>query len=234
MLLFAAGTRPSVADVVRLAESGGAFAITHAAESDGWVEALVTGLTFEVHGLATAPGEVTGKPTHRFGLTAADDLDACEAVAIRAGSHLAGGESMVPVVRGLVALGAALSDLPGVKAIAWTPARSVMSRAHFAASVEDWLTGGPFPALGLIAWTTPAAGVLRSEGLAYFIGQELELAPNSEQNQADRMKLAIRAVHALVTGGSLTAPTRLAMPGGEPLLAEPSPDGRTVRIGRRP
>ena len=234
MLLFAAGKRPSVADVVRLAEQGGAFAITHSADAAGWVEVLVTGLTFEIHGLAPAAGKTAPEPAHRFGLAQAGQIRRSEAISVEAGQHLAGGESMLPVVRGLVALGAALCALPAVEAVAWTPARTAMSRGHFVADVAEWLGNGPFPALGLTALAPDATGAVRSEGLAYFIGQELEVLPNSEQHQADRMKLAIRAVHALVTGGPLTAPTRLAMPGGEPLLAEPSADGGTVRIGRRP
>ena len=81
-------------------------------------------------------------------------------------------------------------------------------------------------ALGLTA-LVPGESGMTSEGLAFFTGQELEVA-GSDLAQAGR--IAVRMVHTLVNHGRLAAPTRLAGPEGEPLLAEPSGDGSRVRV----
>jgi hypothetical protein len=230
-VLYTAGRRPSI-DAVRLAgEATGAFALTFdPGECAGWAELLVTGLTFEAAGLAPGPGEALPAIAHRFGLAPDVIGDALEAVVIRPGNHLAGAAAMLPVVRGCVALGAALATHTGAAAVVWIPARSAMAPDYFAAPVGDWLGGGAFPALGLTALVPDESGMI-SEGLAFFTGQELEVA-GSDLAQVGR--IAVRMVHALTSQGPLTAPNRLAGPEGEPLLAEPSGDGSRVRVRAQP
>ena len=226
-VLYAPGQRPSI-DAVRLAgEASGAFAVTFD-PGDGaeWAELLITGLTFDVAGLAPGPVEATPAIAHRFGLAADWSGQGLEAVLVRPGAHLAGAAAMLPVVRGCVALGAALATQTGAAAIVWIPARSAMAPDYFAATIGDWLGGGAFPALGLTA-LVPGESGMTSEGLAFFTGQELEVA-GSDLALAGR--IAVRMVHTLVSHGRLATPTRLAGPEGEPLLAEPSGDGSRVRV----
>lgn len=226
-VLYAPGRRPSIGAVRLAGEASGAFALTFdPGEAAGWAELLVTGLAFDVAGLVPGPGEATPAIAHRFGLDDDCPVEALEAVILRPGAHLAGAAAMLPVVRACVALGAALATHTGAVAVVWIPARSAMAPDYFAATIADWLGGGAFPALGLTA-LVPGASGMTSEGLAFFTGQELEVA-GSDLAQAGR--IAVRMVHTLVSHGPLVAPTRLAGPDGEPLLAEPVGDGSKVRV----
>ena len=226
-LLYAAGRRPSVDDVRRAGEASGVFAITFDSDEEpGWAELLVTGLTFEVRGLAPNGGEPVPPIAHRFGLENTWSGDAMEAVVVRPGAHLAGAAAMLPVVRGCVALAAALAEQTDAAAVVWIPARSAMATDYFGSVIADWLGGGAFPALGLTALVPTATGI-ESEGLAFFTGQELEVVADPGRTG----RIAVRMVDLLVGHGPLTAPTPLTGPEGEPLLAEPVGDGSKVRVG---
>lgn len=230
-LLYAAGRRPSVDDVRRAGEASGVFAITFDSDEEpGWAEVLVTGLTFEVRGLAPGKGEPVPPIAHRFGLESARPDEAMEAIVIRPGAHLAGAAAMLPVVRGCVALAAALAEQTDAAAIVWIPARSAMATDYFGSVIADWLGGGAFPALGLTALVPTATGI-ESEGLRFFTGQELEVVADPGSDPARAGRIAVRMVHLLVGNGPLTAPTPLTGPEGEPLLAEPVGDGSKVRVG---
>ena len=233
-LLYAAGARPSVDDVRRAGVASGAFAVTFEPGGDpGWAELLITGLTFEVSGLAPGKAQPVPPIAHRFGLSGTWSGDTLEAIALRPGAHLAGAAAMLPVVRGCVALAAALAQQTSAAAVVWLPARSAMSADYFGSVIADWLGGGAFPALGLTALVPNATGIA-SEGLHFFTGQELEVvsAPGSDPAQAGR--IAVRMAHLMASQGPLTTPTRLTGPEGEPLLAEPVGDGSRVRVGFQP
>ena len=230
-VLYERGRRPSIDAVRHAAKASGAFALSHDPGVDaGWAEALVTGLTFDLCGLAPGAGEAVPSIAHRFGLAWDWRGDPLEAVLVKPGAHLAGATAMLPVVRACVALGAALADQTGAVAVVWIPARSAMTPDYFAATVADWLGGGAFPALGLTALVAGESGVT-SEGLAFFTGQEIQVC-GSDLAAAGR--IAVRMVHTLVGLGSLAAPTQLTGPDGESLLAEPSGDGSVVRLTFRP
>lgn len=233
-LLFAAGARPSVADVSRIAESSGEFSVVfEGAPNDGWAEALVTGLSFDIVGLMPAEPIPMPEIAHRLGIEASTSIDPLEAIAIRPGPHLAGGANMLPVVRACLTVAKALAVENGAQAVVWIPARTAIRPLLFASMVDEWLSGGAFPALGLAALVADRDGGMVSEGLAFFIGQEIELAPAGGVTAADNAKLAARLMGELVNHGPLTAPTRLSGVSGEPLLAEPSIDGRTVVVRRQ-
>src|SRR5690606_29544588 len=155
-------------------DPGGAGASS--AGADNWLELLSNGLTFDLLGLAGGPPAELPALRHIFGLDHAMP-DAVEAVWFVAGPHLAGGESMMPVVRSQLALALRLAALPGLVAVAWTPAQSAMAVNYFTTVVSAWLEGGAFPALGLTAFALALDGGLQSEGLAFLTGQELRLEP---------------------------------------------------------
>ena len=191
-----------------------------------WAELLITGLTFDLAGLAPGAGEVRPAIAQRFGLAENLAVDKFEAVLLRPGAHLAGAAAMLPVVRGCVALGSALAMHTAATAVVWLPARTIMAPDYFAAITDDWLSGGAFPALGLTSLVPGGSGLV-SHGLAFFTGQEIDVA-GSDLAHAGR--IAIRMVHTLVSHGRLTAPIELAGPDGEPLRAAPSVDGTLVRV----
>ena len=230
-MLYVPGQRPSLDAVRRAGKASAAFAVSYdPGEGAGWAELLVTGLTFELAGLAPGPGEAIPPLAHRFGLAWDWPGEALEAVLVRPGAHLVGAAAMLPVVRACVALGAALAGHTDATAVVWIPARTAMAPDYFAATIADWQGGGAFPALGLTALVAGASGVT-SEGLAFFTGQEIEVY-GSDLAAAGR--IAVRMVHTLVGHGPLVAPTRLTGPDGESLLAEPFGDGSRVRLTLAP
>src|SRR5204862_249751 len=86
--LIAAGARPSLSDVRRAGEATSAFAVTYdPGEGAGPAELLVTGLAFEVLGLAPAGGEPVPEIAHRFGLEPAWPALPVEAVVVRPGPN---------------------------------------------------------------------------------------------------------------------------------------------------
>ena len=234
-LLFAAGARPTAADLRRLVRDGGLFSISldpgiETGEDNGWVELLANGLTFDLSGLAPGPAEETPAFRHRFGLSADVDTAMLEAIRLVPGPHLAGGLMVFPVVRCLAWLAALLAQLPGLVAVSWHPARSLCEAAYYRNGVLRWIEGGIFPGLGLTSLATDADGALTSEGLLLFTGQELQLAPDLSHDQAEAAKLALRLLHWLSENGRLDAPLPMTGPNGEALMLLPQADQPIIKV----
>ena len=227
--------RPNAADILGLAGRSAVFSVSNKPASDGtssvtWLELLANGLTFDLERLAPSEPRAIPGFMHLYDLPAAFDASGCEAITLEPGPHLEGGENLLPVIRSQVAVAVELATLPGIAAIGWEPARSLNSPEHFSRSVTRWLEGGVFPGLGLTALAETQEGGFRSEGLAFFIGQELAIAPEISQDKASAAKLALRLFHQLVETGAVTEPQAVIGPEGEDLMLEPAEDGKTVRI----
>src|SRR5690606_16312375 len=125
-LLFREGARPDAAAVRSIADSTGAFSVSHDPgltvgfnEGEGnWLELLMNGLSFDLRGLAGGDPAEMPILRHSFGLE--DVSGGLQAVSLGAGPHLTGCESMMPIVRSQLALSLRLAVLPGLVAIAWT------------------------------------------------------------------------------------------------------------------
>jgi hypothetical protein len=244
-LLFAAGRRPDADSVRQLAEKQAGFSISldpgaehirgeSAPDEFGqeWLELLANGLTFDLVGLA--PGAPAEPPpcVHAYALAADVEPFGMEALTVRPGPHLAGGQTMLPVIRSLAWLAATLAQIEGVRAVAWHPARSWCGPDHFRQGVLRWIEGGVFPGLGLTALAVNPDGGMHSEGLALFTGQELRVEPELTGDKAAGAKMALRLLDYLVEAGRIDAPRLIDGPDGEPLRLEPSANGRFVRAWR--
>jgi hypothetical protein len=244
-LLFAAGRRADVDSIRQLAEKQAGFSISFDPTAEHmrgdsapgepgqeWLELLANGLTFDLVGLA--PGAPAEAPTclHAYALAANLDPAGMEALTVRPGPHLAGGHTMIPVVRSLAWVGAILAQVEGVAAVAWHPARSWCGPAYFRQGVLRWIEGGVFPGLGLTALAANPDGGLHSEGLALFTGQELRIEPELMSDRAAGAKIGVRLIDYLVEAGRIEAPQRINGPDGQPLRLEPSANGRFVRAWR--
>lgn len=235
-LLFAPGTRPSLEQLDQFLTQGPGKAlgarITHREDAvGGWVEFLSSGLTFDLRGLAPAPPAPSPQIVQRIGIAPTVPVESFDAMELVPGPHLSGGQAMLPVVRMLVGFAFALSAQLGARAVCWLPAMSCMDSGYFGRVVTEWLDGGPFPALGLTA-ILPVEGGFTSKGLEFFLGQEviLDAAPGEEPNQT--VKLLVRVIDSMVSGGKIEESEEMWGPAGEPLLATPSQDGRVVRVSR--
>lgn len=222
-LLFAPGHRPDAAAVSALAARPrvpgkmGGFAVTHQAMSEGWVELLTMGLTFDLSGLSPGPTAATDHYAYRFGIDKGLEVAELEPLSLRPGPHLAAGSVLLPVVRAMLNLAAELAAFPGVRAIGWEPARSLMAPDFFVKISQSWLDAGAFPALGLTALARSPDGAIRSEGLAFFLGYELLIEPQAGETPATSAKLAVRLIHQLVEQGGIDINQPLRGPNGEVL-----------------
>lgn len=234
-LIYAADARPNGADIARIAAGVATamprFSISHQPpQGEGWLELLSSGLTFDLSGLAPAAPLPLAEWRHAFGFSGDVPQAPC-AVGLVPGPHLSGGKAMMPVVRTMVGLAASLAAGTQAQAIAWHPARSLIEPALFCRIITAWLAGGAFPALGLTALARDPDGGLRSEGLAFFTGQELRIEPDMGKSE-DAARLAVRLIDALVTRGPVSAPFAMTMPDGGGLQLAPSANGRYVRAWR--
>lgn len=244
-LLFAAGCRPGADAIRQLVEKQTGFSISFdpAAESDTeaavtaehgltWLELLANGLTFDLVGLVPGPPNDPPPCVHGYALVAGADPIGLESITIRPGPHLAGGHTMMPVIRTLAWLGASLASLDGVEAVAWHPARSWTGADFFREGVLRWIEGGVFPGLGLTALALAPDGGMQSEGLSLFTGQELRIEPELMADRPSAAKIGVRLIDLLVQSGRVEAPQRITGPDGLPLRLEPSANGRFVRVWR--
>lgn len=228
--------RPDADAIRACAASSGkvvSFSISHQPKDHPyWVELLALGLTFDLRGLAPGIAAQVAAPAHAFGLPLAEAAG-LEGVVLRTGPHLASAGSLLPIVRTMGALGCELAALPALKGIGWEPAGTVMAPDYFRSTVGAWLDGGAFPALGFTALARSPAGAMRSVGLGFFAGYEIELAPRAEESPADAARLAVRLIHDLVQNGAYT-PGDHAGPGGEVLHCSFNTNLTLMQIRRDP
>ncbi len=240
-LLFDPVERPQGSALAAHARAGAGFSITldpAAVDSEAaagghagnWLELLANGLTFDLTGLAPGGAADTPPRGHSYGLPEGTDDYLLEAITLRPGPHLAGGATMLPVVRTLASLAAQLTVLPGARAVAWHPARSWCAADRFCDAVLRWLDGGAFPAFALAALSPTNDGGMQSEGMALFAGQELRLEPDVAEDRAAAAKIGVRLLHWLSEHGRLTGPERINGIEGVVLRLEPSANGRFVRV----
>ncbi|MAQ29873.1 MAG: hypothetical protein CL950_07830 [Erythrobacter sp.] len=146
-------------------------------------------------------------------------------------AHIAAGANSLPVVRVLLALGGELAArLPDVRVVCWPPARTAIAPKFFTGTVEAWIAGGAFPALGMLGVYAGPGGHLRTEGLAFFIGCELALAPSLSQNRAAGTRLVVRIVQELVGYELPVEPLRFVIEGGAELEMVPDLAAGVIRI----
>ncbi len=198
-----------------------------------WVELLRDGLTFDLSGLPPGPASAFPAVSHRFDLPALPTPDEYEAIVLRPGPHLAEGAGSMPLMRELLALGCDIvRQFDDVLAVVWAPAATAIGRRYFESVTSAWLDGGPFPALGLTAFTETADGALESVGLAFWIGQELRIEPPLSADRVAATRLAIRLVNHLVLAGGLSEDDRIIAPDGSRLVLRPSRSRALINVWR--
>lgn len=220
-LLFGRDGRPAVDGIADLACGPDGFSLLHTELApQGCAELLRDGLTFDLDGLAPAPGRDVPAVAHRVALPNDFQCDALEAVWFKVGPHLAGAENLLPVLRVASALLRQLASLRGLQAIVWRPARIVMSPAWFAEAVGVWLAGGPFPALALTALARREDGI-ESEGLAFLTGQEFKLHARAGGPNREDSRIAVRLTDWLVAHGRVDTPREVILTGAGSVLLKP-------------
>lgn len=241
-MLFGPAARPGASSVIALKERAEGFSLSGSPANmlpqsgqsgEHRLELLANGLIFDLCGLAPGKAARGARCDHLVELEGEVDVWASkelEAITLTPGPHLRGGEAMMPVVRTMCWLGAQLSELPGVKALAWHPAGSYISPPYFRSSIMHWLEDGPFPALGLMALKSTPDGGMQSVGMAFFTGQEIRIEPELADDRTVATRLAAMLIGKLLDEGRLDREKNTELPNGNRLLLQPSPNGRFVRV----
>ncbi|MEO1047714.1 MAG: hypothetical protein AAFW59_05240 [Pseudomonadota bacterium] len=258
-MLFPAGKRPTRAALNEFAQAQQAVSLTHdpageinlqlvdpsqshpqvfrepsdvsATRDPVWVELLREGLTFDLMGLA--PGSSYDLPAcdHLFDLETSPTAFRTEALFLTPGPHLTGGQRSLPVMQGLLEIARDLvHHFEELEAVIWPPSGSAIGRVYFESVAAAWLEGGAFPAPGLIAFKPAIDGALETEGLDYWIDQELRIEPPLSNDRLAATRLAVRLVNRLVILGNLRDSERMAGPDGRTLVLRPSENRKFVRV----
>lgn len=248
-LLFGPSSRPRRSDVLAALKGLPDIAVSHdpasstaepgddAAKTFGmaenWLELLISGMTFDLLGLAPGPGMVKPQIAHRIACDSDADLESMEALALVAGPHLADAANSLPIVRAMLKLGCGLASvLDGANTLCWSPARTAMAKSMFCGSVDRWLGGGPVPGLGLTAFRVDQDGALSSEGLDFFVDQELRLSPDLAQDRIAATRLGVRLVHEIVGTGRVDVPREFVTEAGERVWLEPQAATGLIEVVR--
>lgn len=238
-MLFPRGERPDLAVLSAVVAGIDRLALTSALGGDAGdrsprgVELLRDGMTYDLVGAAPGPSIAVPSLKHRLGMPKEFSEADAEALSLQPGPHLAPGARTMPVVRTMMSVATMIvAHVPGLRAVAWPAGGTLIGLDFFVSSMTAWIAGGAFPALGLTAFAPEPDGGLRSEGLAFFTGQELVLEPPLAEDRAAGTRLGIRLVNQLAGQGPLTSAEAILGPDGERLTLAPSPDGRMIRVRR--
>jgi hypothetical protein len=136
-----------------------------------------------------------------------DVRKAVSALTIDFGHSLPGAARVPVIVRALLQFGAILAEAMAAKMVAWTPARLLSDPAYFVETVTAYVDSGVFPVLSTVD-LLPEGDVLKSAGLAWFSGQEIELRGDG-LTQSERLSRAVRVVHDIATNGPVMMPQSL-------------------------
>ena len=122
---------------------------------------------------------------------------------------LAGGERVAPIAKALLAFGARIARQLSAKAVIWTPAKIISDPKFFAENVENYVKGEIFPVLVTVDFDyEDDERILRSSGLAWFSGQEIQLSGGGLQGQ-ELVRRAVRLVHDIGTNGAVVSQQRV-------------------------
>ncbi|WP_156839440.1 hypothetical protein [Novosphingobium aquimarinum] len=214
------------------ARSGRAVArISHrSADETGRVELLCSGMTFDVAVLTPGAPCDAAISRIRYGFEPERDLEPLQAITIAPGPHLASAGGMPSVVRAMCGIAASVIGPLAVQAVGYGPAQTLMEPGYFMRVSETWLKGGPFPALGLTALLPNDDGSVRSQGLAHFLGQELQVQPASGDAPATTLRTAIRLVDHLMRSGVPNDPIRIELGDEGAVFVEPSRFGKLLLV----
>lgn len=196
-----------------------------------WLELVRDGLTFDLAGIAPGKAPEFPRVWHRFDLPRLPTEADFEVLHLAPGHHLTGGERLMPVAMGLMGLARDMVDhFDELAGVIWPPSMSVVGHQFFESVVTAWLEGGPFPALGLTAFRETIDGAIQSEGLDFWIDQELRIEPPLSLDKVSATRLGVRLINQLVLVGGVEGSERVVAPDGTRLIMRSSRNGKFVRV----
>ena len=150
---------------------------------------------------------------------------------LRPGHHIGSGANSLPIMRRFMELARDfVLHFDQIAAVIWPPAKSVIGRRYFDSSISAWLERGVFPPQGLVAFREAANGEFHSQGLDYFIGQELRIAADLMDDAGFPAGLSARLVNQLILSGTTTERQDLIAPNGRRISLNPIADGKIILV----
>lgn len=118
---------------------------------------------------------------------------------------LSGGERVAPIAKALLVFGARIARHLSAQAVMWAPAKIISDPTFFSENVENYAKGEVFPVLVTVDFDyEDEEYTLRSSGLAWFSGQEIQLSGGGLHGQ-DLVRRGVRLVHDIGTNGAVVA-----------------------------
>lgn len=229
-IAFDPALRPTLAELAEIgrsvAHAGAGFSATaFSTGAEVRAELLVQGLAFDCQGVRPSDPASTPETGAKVGI---DRLPQGASLAIVPGPYIGRTANLLPVIKAMAGVAARIANLRGVLAIHWQPAQAWIDPAYFIRVITEWIDGGAFPALGL-TMLQPQGDRLVSQGLGFFIGQEIEV-PLADPRQLEKTaQIALRLIHELVTHGPIAEPTEFDTVGGR-IIAVPVERGKLVQV----
>jgi hypothetical protein len=240
-VLFKSGALPCHADWQCFADSfSDTFLLSseasarpaHESQVGHWLELVRKALAFDVapFDLDHVRANVSfDNPVDYAGST--EDLGKYESIQLLPGAHIAGGTQALPVVRIFMGLARDIvRHFDAVEAVLWPPGQSIIGRRYFESSVSAWIEHGLFPTNGLVTFRQLENGKFESCGLAYFIGQELQVDGSILDVSDGSNRGSSRLVNQLILSGGIDQPQSLIAPDGKTLRLHLSRDRRKVIV----
>jgi hypothetical protein len=121
-------------------------------------------------------------------------------ISIDLGDNLKGGETIPPIIKGLLAIARCIGKGLGAAAICWHPARIISDFTYFSDAVVGYENHGFFPVLPLIDFVTSDNATIISKGLAFLSTQELHYCCEGIA-AAEAMRNVLDIVHEIALNG---------------------------------
>ena len=233
MRIIAPSPRFSIGDTPQLIRSGqnsdGAGDPTH---GDGTgLEVIVDGLSFDIQGLG--PGVPTAHPEIGHYADGAIDLatSEVEVVALTPAPNISLASGELPIVQAMMELAVGLTTAwTRSIAVVWGPGRVAATPGFFSSAVARWVRGGPFPTQALVGFAENGEETLRSEGAAFFVGQEIEVTGSIARATDMARGIGARVFNHLLLNGRLNDVAHIQGRDGTVLRLAPTGDGAWLRV----
>ncbi len=149
-------------------------------------------------------------------------------LSIDLGDNLKGGETIPPIIKGLLAVARRIGDGLDAVAICWHPAKIVSDFSYFSDAVAGYEKNGPFPVLPLIDFITSDEDTIISKGLAFLSTQELHFYCEGIA-AAESMQNVLKISNEIASNGPIVGSKQFRrFDHDEPINLQISPTGEQV------
>ena len=153
------------------------------------------------------------------------------AIGIALGENIKSGKHVATINRALLQLAILTGDIVNASHVSWLPARHNIDFGFFVEAANDYIAGGPVPALIQVAVNKSSDGALHTTGLDYFCGQEVVFQAPTHFPENESIKRLVRIAHDLATNGPIDNNIETSgLDAGETIRFQPSRDSKYLSV----